>query len=125
MNIAKDRLLKLAQHLKTGKLIKPVFNFNDFENCAVTQLVAIFPNDWEFRLAPNEPDKLYPLLKDKNYLFPYTSCRAYFGLTVSQYDHLFTPTLQKPEQYGGVMLDEHATKEQVAENILAYCKLLK
>lgn len=120
----KERLLKLAEHLETGKLGHEVFDFSQFNNantnicgtagCAIGECPVIWPDEWEFCTVG------LPTLKDK--YTPRGSATSFFGIISKEYDHLFIPTHQNINEYGGKVLGIDATKEQVATNIREFVK---
>lgn len=125
-----NRLLKLARHLKYGKLGHKKFNFDVFnENvspnsknhcgttgCAIGECPIIFPRDWYFS---SDGYNYLPSLRNKEG-WVFLSASIYFGITNLAVDHLFSPENQNIENFGGKWLGENATKTQVANNILAF-----
>lgn len=128
----KERLQKIEQHLRSGQLGHEVFDFSCINytefgepvkdntcgsmGCAMGEFPIIFPEYWKFyddsNVVPiHEDDKQYDLQQDV----------ALF-LDIPEYasDHLFFPNAQDTAFYGGIALDETATKEQVADNIAAF-----
>jgi len=114
-----DWLEKLANHLKTGKLSYDNFNFTDYKRCALRECIVLWPERWHLNTAGE------PVLIKSNNDKPYSCGREFFNLDTVPYDHLFVPTMQKPELFGGQLLDDNATREQVADNIIAFCNKLK
>jgi len=114
-----ERLLKLAQHLETGKLGHDGFDFKVYHDegdcgtvgCAIGECPTVFPDDWEI-------DRHEPVLR--GYSSQAQSAMNFFFINRPQYHHLFVPNMQKPSQFGGVDLDGDATKEQVAANIRSF-----
>lgn len=118
----KQRLLKLAQHLETGKLGHEEFNFmvyNSFRNesdrgqtcgyagCAIGECPIVFPDEWEFSWSGRPMLKTYSSVgleaaEDFFEICPKT-CRFLF--VARMYDN---------------MLEENATRYQVATNIRAF-----
>ncbi|MES2212604.1 MAG: hypothetical protein V4490_05645 [Pseudomonadota bacterium] len=120
-----ERLRKLADHLLHGKLGHEKFDFSQYNNteenicgaagCAIGECPIAFPDDWEFG-SDGEPELM---AGEETEL----SGKIYFNLDRSQYRHLFLPEDQDTEEFGGEWLSDSATKEQVAHNILEFCKL--
>lgn len=110
-----ELLKSLANHLKTGELSTEVFDFSKYDKCAMHECPAVWPKTWY--LNEDGLPLLFRSANDKTY-----SCgREYFGLNTAAYDHLFIPTMQKPDLFGGQVLQDEATRYQVADNILAFC----
>lgn len=126
-----DRLRKLAQHLKEGKLGHDKFDFSSYGHkirseesvncgtagCAMGECPAVFPRQWEWN------NIFLPRLKakSKNGFITMFAGMDFFRLDEDQYGHLFTPARQDTDIYGGEFLLDLATKDQVADNILAFC----
>lgn len=115
----KERLLKLANHLLHGKLGHEVFDFNVFHKsstygcgtrgCALGECPTCFPEDWEFGGTAT------PVLIGTsliNSMATRQSAKTYFELNNDEYKMLFMPSY----------LPDTATKEQVANNIIEFCK---
>lgn len=132
----KKRLEKLATHLEKGKLGHSKFNFGMFsfgnrkENgcgtlgCALGECPVLFPRDWSFVEwyaddITGEADFIVLACGEK---YTDDSAVAFFGINHSIVHHLFYPTTQKPENYGGRRLSSKATRKQVAANIRAFLK---
>lgn len=119
-----ERLIKLADHLLNGKLGHEVFDFGRYNDvlepkcgtagCAIGECPIVWPIDWHFDYM-GTPHYL-------TYEFASIGAQQFFDISHSQYEHLFEPRLQSPEKYGGDLLGASATKEQVANNILEFCK---
>lgn len=131
--IHKKRLLKLAKHLRSGKLGHKKFNFAKINanltgleiysngcgaiGCAIGECPIAFPDDWEFRDGRPIVNGFKKSTDDC-----FESAERFFGLTEDQSSHLFAPQCQQPRRYGGVDLDSFATAKQVAANIEAFVR---
>ncbi len=128
MKIRTGRLLKLAKHLESGKLLHKSFNFWEVNSgklkanhcgtvgCAMGEMPAVFPKQIEFNKdgevrKVNGPDE--------------DPVNEFFGIDNRMGGHLFVPISQKCISYGGVELSGIATKHQVASNIREFVKLVK
>lgn len=122
-----ERLLKLAQHLETGKLGHDRFDFNYYNakfncgtaGCAIGECPTVFPDDWILSGAD------LPIYREARYDCGLhgTVCEsgmAFFEISRLVYEHLFIPLGQRAGQFGGETLTRSATKEQVAANIRAF-----
>lgn len=105
------RLIKLAEHLETGKLGHKRFDFNVYNNvseprcgtagCAIGECPILFPSYWKWDYSGD------PALRrgdSKAY-------SAFFEITQEEYKLLFIPS---EEPFG---LPPTATRKQVAKNI--------
>lgn len=120
----KERLLKLAEHLETGKLGHEVFDFSQYNNsgtnicgtagCAIGECPIIWPNEWVFNWLGT------PILKDENNSLK--SAIIFFQIKEAERMHLFEPNKQIISLYDGEHLFSNATKEQVAANIREFVK---
>ena len=131
-----ERLRKLAYHLLNGKLGHEVFDFATFNEgskgsntcgtagCAIGECPVIWPEEWHF-----EDEGYYPILKSRTEVWPSHSAQEFFSISDEECDYLFFPEEQFRlfDNYPYVgLLDElpfSATKQEVAENILFFCKL--
>jgi hypothetical protein len=127
-----QRLRQLAEHLLHGKLGHAEFDFNYFnrlpasytitENvcgtagCALGECPILFPGEWQFQGNDLR-------LVGKPTRTASEAAARFFGITQTEVFHLFFPEDQQPEKFGGKELSETATKEEVAENILAFIAL--
>jgi hypothetical protein len=129
-----ERLLKLAEHLETGKLGHEKFDFSYYNasdelgaahlspncgavGCAIGECPIVFPDEWRFN------DQGFPVT---GLHFNSTdSGKEFFRLSEEEYEHLFLPHHQDYDRFGGVDLNDHATKELVAANIRAFVALRK
>lgn len=130
--VYKNRLMKLYEHLKKGKLGQDVFNFNHFHasltgktcgtmGCAIGELPYLFKRDFAF-----EEDGLGNFtIRRRGHKATTTvsDVKGFFGITFGEYQHLFFPRWQNTEELGGKVLGEDATRYQVADNILAFLKV--
>lgn len=124
----KDRLLKLAAHLETGKLGHKIFNFdiiNDTwepkcgtQGCALGELPIIFPDIWKFSsrgyVFTSDPPAVRAQCE--------SDVCTFFSLSDEEYTLLFMPlvkgysvTLNMPLWYK--VTGSRAKKEEVAANI--------
>jgi hypothetical protein len=122
----KKRLLKLAKHLRSGKLGHKRFNFNTFNEgekneqgcgttgCAIGECPIVFPKQWHFDAAKD------PVVRGE--LSCSDSGEVFFGISYMEFAHLFFPQGQDVEKYGGKFLEQNATPKQVAANIEAFVK---
>jgi hypothetical protein len=134
--VHKKRLLKLAAHLRGGKLGHERFDFRyinaDDEGrelnhngcgsvgCALGECPIAFPRLWKFRSGKPRLIRLRPFDGDwQNETFQ--SARRFFGISDDEARHLFQPDAQIPE-WGGRHLGNFATRKQVASNIEAFVK---
>ena len=122
----------------SGKLGHKEFNFSTYNynysnvpynsngcgtsGCAIGECPIVFPNEWEFRM--NEYFEFLPRLKNRH-LTIVGSGMEFFKLNKDEYQHLFVPNFQTPIKYGGKTIDKNATKEEVATNILEFCKKIE
>jgi len=128
--VYQNRLKKLADHLMTGKLGHEKFNFEllnvDSNNkdlpykcgtsgCALGECPIIF-RSWEFEKTG------FPVLKNRFFTVQ-TSANIFFGVDDDESNHLFYPSIQTIENYGGKKLYGNATRKQVARNIYAFIKI--
>lgn len=135
----RDRLLKLATHLKEGKLGHKKFDFTWLNHdpkkseqgltyecgtlgCALGECPIVFPRQWKFDDTEGcEPNPI--LRKDTNSGDSFWDAEHFFGLNDNESGHLFAPGCQTVSKYGGKHLGNKATKIQVANNILAFLKI--
>ena len=130
-----DRLLKLAEHLKHGKLGHRNFNFNCFNDggthenpcgtngCGIGECPIVFKKDWEFRaIGDGLETKFFPVLKNliAGYGSPNESALKsiliFFKINRDAAENLFYPENRINPQG----LPRNATKRQVADNIIAW-----
>jgi hypothetical protein len=126
-------LLRLADHLDTGKLGHAKFYFGFFNSghpyrhhdekrwhncahagCGLGECPFIFPA-WYFNA------EWLPVINRET--SPLHCAKIFFRLdNEGQAKHLFVPGFQKPELYGGKLLDKYASKEDVAKGIRDFCE---
>lgn len=132
--IYKKRLLKLAKHLKRGKLGHKKFDFSYLNadeygsemthngcgtlGCAIGECPFVFPKHWKFL---NGGVVLFGTKKNKLWL-GLSQAEKFFGLDEEERWHLFHPISQTPELYGGRNLGYRARPKSVAANIEAFIK---
>jgi hypothetical protein len=123
-----ERLEKLADHLLNGKLGHQQFdfafynrNFDDgFQSCgtagcAMGELPIVWPD--KFRFSGNSIEDI-----TSPDMGTTSVGKVWFGLNTYQYDNLFMPNFLGI-RFSKKELDVLATKEDVAENILAFVKI--
>lgn len=149
-----DRLLKLAEwleqpqeklghdrfffghwHIAPGDIdnelreeIELPENFCGSLGCAIGEAPFAHPEDWE--LSGAFIYGFFPKLRFEEGIDPEKQAGMYYGLDVDQTQHLFIPsvdedTYQVPELFGGQVLEQLATKSQVAANIRAFCEKMQ
>lgn len=146
--IRTDLLRQLADHLLNGKLGHNIFSFTTFNNteqnicgtvgCAAGECPIVWPDKWRFakkrsvRLMDSEDDNL---ANSQNETWA-DLCKFFNIIPIMSY-HLFCPSEwdneidewvssdinQQTELFGGEILGNDATKQEVAQNILAFCDL--
>lgn len=134
-NIHIKRLLKIAKHLRSGKLAHKKFNFATYNTtywgetpnplyskrgcgtsgCAIGELPAIWPNSFKW--------KEFGVLSTRKNVGTKEDASRFLGLTSRQYDFLFVPRDSDVciTDYN-TRLDSKATAEQVAAHIEKFCK---
>ena len=131
-----DLLQRLADHLKNGELLHDNFNFRYYNllegvtskiyngveisncgtaGCAIGELPAVDHNRFSFKRG-----YVWDMITSKAVDFESNP----FNLSENEYDHLFLPNNQKP-YFGGSLLGDTATKEQVANNIQIFIDKFK
>lgn len=136
--IYKDRLLKLAAHLETGKLGHIVFNFNvvndsweakcGTQGCALGELPIVFPDIWKFS-SRGSVLMSHPFEECRLWRVSESVC-AFFSLSGEEYTLLFMPlsdeeytllfTPHEPDPCMPLWYEftgSKAKKEEVAANI--------
>ena len=145
-----DLLRQLAEHLLNGKLGHQRFDFTTFNNvydfvngetnvcgtngCAAGEMPFVWPDKFKFYknvvVYINEP------IGFEYTGSPFDVVMHFFEIDERMSCHLFNPSTwnedieeweenevyQNPYEYGGEILGEDATKEQVAANIIAFCE---
>jgi len=118
-----NRLLKLAKHLRSGKLAHKRFNFTHYNNgsfdgnscgtsgCAIGEAPVVWPKlfEWKRHLVFAKEDSTGYVCDD--------FCR-FFGLRLSGYEKLFIPYSL---EYNKSKLSTCATAVDVAEHIEKFC----
>ena len=132
--IQAERLLKLAQHLETGKLGHKRFSFDLINSgkvdksgcgtvgCAMGELPIVFPRTWEFISLREVAVRGSDRADGMNMEF---SVQEWFGISRDERRHLFYPLHQHPDLYGGRMLVQGARKTSVAKNIRLFVEKKK
>ena len=118
-----QRLHILYDHLMWGKLGHKVFNFNTYNNitepecgtagCAIGECPIIW-NEWVFGYMGS------PLLNNTSGSMVSASGKEWFEIDSDEFKHLFLPEKQNTEIFGGRILTDETTREQVAYNIKAF-----
>lgn len=135
--IHRDRLLKMAKHLRDGNLGHKEFNFQfvnanelgqemrtngcGFMGCAIGENPIAFPKSWRFvkgvaTLTGGKFDRDRWPCKELQH------SEQFYGLTPREAAHLFVPNDQNPDDFGGYRLHGGATAKQVARNIEIFVK---
>lgn len=137
--LQRKRLLKIASHLRGGKLGHKKFDFaviNADENrnelhhngcgtlgCAIGEFPFIFPRQFEFRNGEPLPRDAAFRRRVLRYLDPvFSAAEEFLGISEEESVHLFAPWGQKNYKYGGCILGANATARAVAANIEAFVK---
>lgn len=125
--IYRNRLLKLARHLESGKLGHDKFEFSTIHRvncktagCAIGECPYVFRHAWTFRDTTPRlfRSRANGILRNASF----QDAESWFGLEREESTHLFNPNCQQPTLYGGRMLGDGAKKESVAANIRAFIK---
>lgn len=132
MNI--ERLKKLADHLRNGKLGHAKFDFSTLNGhvvntttgcgtngCAIGECPILFPEEWEFRkeetfTSAYWPRLIRPMHGNADGSKSFRDAEAFFGLTQAESNLLFIPADTEQELQNG-QLSEDATRYDVAEQI--------
>lgn len=118
----KERLLKLATHLESGKLGHKRFDFAEIScgtaGCAMGELPFAFKSEWVQSKGCFE-DEYSPKLRGSSGYW-WDDVRSFFDVSKKEMYHLFYHGCQEPDDLGGTRLGKDATKEQVASNIRAF-----
>lgn len=136
--IRTDLLRKLADHLLNGKLGHDKFDFGNYNagwpekqpyqdiiqrnicgtaGCAMGEMPVLFPKHFAF-------DGNGVVLKHDYSKWDEAAGMKFFNITSEQYNHLFMPEDQMEHLGRTQNLTVKATKEDVAENIIAFCDLV-
>jgi len=137
----KQRILKLADHIETGELGHKEWNFAAYNNgwgkqdainfcgyagCGIGECPILWPKSWEFDRRNGSP-VLIDLHKYQEDMRP--SClddeeesgMEWFGITLSQFRHLFVPMEQ--DGHFGKFLKSTATRKEVAANMRKFVEM--
>ncbi len=124
----RERLLKLAKHLESGKLGHKNFDFTVINagmtqpnlcgtnGCACGELPIVFPKTFEF-YQEGEVN-----LKDGSLGDWEMDVRKFFDIQDDELNHLFIPNCQDTKRYCGNALGNKATPKEVAKNIREFVK---
>lgn len=129
-----DRLLKLAEHLETGKLFHETFDFSILSSrclgmqepqqcgsvgCAMGEMPYVFPD-----LCKYDNYGLTPVDIERPPGHTYLCVQEIFDISKDAVRWLFEPIylISTETRYGIRRLLPHATKNQVAENIRLFIK---
>jgi len=131
-----DRLQKVADHLKAGKLGHKNFNFNVYNKsfgpdtydkkgcgtngCSIGEFPFIFPRSFKFSLIVHN---ILLIKKSSGNIGP--DVRKFLNIDIEMYKHLFIPVRQDTKRFKGKVLWYSATKEEVAKNIELFIKKMK
>ena len=132
--VQRGRLMKLANHLLHGKLGHKKWDFSVLNNggetydkkgcgtagCALGECPFVFPRHWKFH--KQHTNWFVPVTRETPEMDAFSCAQSFFGIDDREARHLFDPTCQNPEEYGGKYLSSSATRKQVARNILAFLK---
>lgn len=127
-SIYMNRLQKFCDYLLCNDnedvlyMIEPsCYDCKEFENLKTTMLpieeainecVNVFPEYWCW-----DEENACAHLKSDPSMDPSNSAKKFFGLNEELFNHLFVPYYQKPDIYGGAMLDILVTSKIVGNNI--------
>lgn len=114
------RLTVLVNHLENAeKLAVGTFRFTVFRNlcstagCAIGEASALWKRDFMNYCNSDENE----WCTDAQYL---QWGMEFFGLSRSEFDHMFIPNCQMPMRYGGKQLNGTADRYEVAANIRSF-----
>jgi hypothetical protein len=126
LSVFDKRLLKLAKHLRTGKLGHKKFDFGEYNvgefnakgcgtsGCAIGECPIVFKRYWAFKGRYRGPAlKTISPINLGTFGAAGKSGQEFFGLDYIQYARLFVP---------GHRLSRMATPKQVARNIENFVK---
>lgn len=144
-----DLLRQLAEHLLNGKTGHKHFDFSLFNNnienicgtsgCAAGELPILFPDKWEFihgmKIKLISYEKETTQIEKQDVIWKQLS--DFFNITEEMSLHLFCPSEpcddfldeddgwytkhQNTDLWGGQLLVDDATKEEVVKNIIEFC----
>lgn len=121
--IGKQRLLQLAEHLKNGKLGHEHFDIGVIHEiwtchssgCAIGEFPVLWPEYFKYQGA-----NVVPNLTNDFFMYNgWRSSRDFFDITEEDHSKLFYAHAKLP-WLSGKMLSLRATKEEVAESIIAF-----
>lgn len=124
------RLLKLADHLETGKRGHKTFDFSVLfrqarcgtAGCAIGECPWVFPDEWHLARVDWGGVKYDPELRENSNGDGWEDAIQFFGISERVADSLFMPG--ECPRFNGVRLGDDATPVAVAANIRAYVDTL-
>lgn len=137
MNIYKERLVKVVEHLEKGVLGHKEFNFSVINNgkdgtcgsqgCALGELPIIFPEAWRFNINDVFSGGICLIRTEQYDFFP--GLNEWFGIDYHEakvlfYDNSYLDDKNKElrDKIGMAELNKSASKEQVAANMRIFIK---
>ncbi len=120
-----ERFHILYDHLIWGTLGHERFNFLEYNSgssdnytcgtsgCAIGECPIIW-EEWVFSFLNS------PILKWDKIAGPMHSAEEWFEIGYNEFTHLFIPRRQDKSSFGGIYLNDKATRYQVASNIKAF-----
>lgn len=127
--VGRRRLLKLADHLESGKLGHEKFDFSvinigpfdikgcGWVGCALGELPIVFPRQWRFTQSEIFLNAWNPLLKSKSTGNVFSDAMKFFGITEDEAHQLFAPNSFRHRPWAKKVLGDSATSRQVAGSI--------
>lgn len=119
----KERLLKLAGHLLSGKLGHEVFDFSLYNDrkgpicgtrgCAIGELPVIFPVEWIFTVGG------FPRLRKQYFNRPEIDAANFFNISENESYDLFVSIIWREI----ATPIQEITKEHIAQRILDFVKM--
>lgn len=136
----KERLLKIVDHLKNGKLGHEEFDFRIINcgasetnhcgtsGCAFGEFPIIFPEDWHFINVIKGSTNYIPFLKSSfnpiSIVDAWEDLETYLDITKYESSLLFiSDNIGIIGKITLPSLSDYATKEEVADNILEFIRL--
>jgi len=110
--------------LAHGKIDKKG-NYCGSSGCAMGEFPVLWPKEWRwerFSTAISDFEVLHKSQVDLNEQTKYSVMADFFSITEAQIKHLFLPYKQNRKYFGGRRLDDNATADEVADNIIAFIK---
>lgn len=94
-----------------------------YAGCALGECPVIFPGKWVFGNDQGAP----ALMENKHstIIDSLEEATVFFGISINEAAHLFIPGSQEFSEYGGMPLQDNATRQQVAMNIYAFIEVKK